>query len=68
MDIHMAQQGLEAFREAMRSEVYDLSILDETNMALAFELLEIEEVVEAIEGKPVELHLVLTRRDAKKRF
>ena len=66
MDIHMAQQGLEAFRKAMMSGVYELIILDEINMALDFQLLEIEEVMEAIEEKPVELHLVLTGRNAKK--
>ncbi|MGD9032864.1 MAG: cob(I)yrinic acid a,c-diamide adenosyltransferase [Desulfobacteraceae bacterium] len=66
MDIHMAQQGLEAFRKAMMSGVYELIILDEINMALDFELLEIEEVMEAIEEKPIELHLVLTGRNAKK--
>jgi cob(I)alamin adenosyltransferase len=62
----MAQQGLEAFRKAMMSGVYELIILDEINMALDFELLEIEEVMEAIEEKPIELHLVLTGRNAKK--
>ena len=66
MDIHMAHQGLDAFRKAMTSGFYELIILDEINMALDFKLLEIEEVMEAIEEKPVELHLVLTGRNAKK--
>jgi len=66
MDIHVAHQGLEAFRKAMMSGFYELIILDEINMALDFQLLEIEEVMEAIEEKPVELHLVLTGRNAKK--
>jgi cob(I)alamin adenosyltransferase len=66
MDIHMANQGLEAFREAMTSGVYDLIILDEINMALDFELLKTEEVMEALEKRPPALHLVLTGRNAKK--
>jgi len=66
MDIHMAHQGLEAFRSAMATRAYDLIILDEINMAVDFGLLEIEEVMEVIEERPPELHVVLTGRNAKK--
>ena len=66
MDIHMAHQGLEAFREAMVSRSYDLIILDEINMAIEFDLLKIEEVIEILEKRPPELHLIFTGRNAKK--
>ncbi|MFH1349567.1 MAG: cob(I)yrinic acid a,c-diamide adenosyltransferase [Pseudomonadota bacterium] len=66
MDIHRAQQGLEAFREAMASRDYDLIILDEINMAMDFELLKVEEVMKVLEKRPPELHLVLTGRNANK--
>ncbi len=65
MDIHMAQKGLEAFLEAVESGFYDLIILDEINMAMDFDLLKLEEVMEAIEKRPDQLHLILTGRNAK---
>jgi len=66
MDIHMAHQGLQAFEEAMESRTYDLIILDEINMAIYFDMLELEEVMQVIEKRPPELHLVLTGRYARK--
>ncbi len=68
MDIHKARQGLEAFKKAVQDHAYDLIILDEINMAIHFGLLEIEEVIEAIEQKPPKLHLVLTGRNAKEKL
>ena len=68
MDIHRAHQGLEAFKIAMKDNAYDLIILDEINMAIHFGLLNIEEVIEAIEQKPPELHLVLTGRNAHQKL
>jgi len=65
MDIHMAHKGLEAFLEAVESGSYDLIILDEINMAVDFDLLKLEEVMEAIEKRPHSLHLILTGRNAK---
>ena len=66
MDIYMAHQGLQAFLEAMESGAFDLIVLDEINMAIDFELLKTEEVMEAIRKRPAELRLVLTGRNAKK--
>ena len=68
MDIHKAHQGLEAFKRAMKGNAYDLIILDEINMAIHFGLLNVEEVVETIEQKPPELHLLLTGRNANKKL
>ena len=64
MDIHAAHQGLNAFIEAMARHTYDLIILDEINMAIYFGMLEVDEVLKAIEKKPPELHLILTGRKA----
>ncbi len=66
MDIHMAHQGLAAFEDAMEEGTYDLIILDEINMAIYFGMLEVEELLRAIEKRPPELHLVLTGRYARK--
>ena len=66
MDIYMAHQGLAAFEDALENGTYDLIILDEINMAIYFGMLEVKEVLRAIEKRPPELHLVLTGRYARK--
>ncbi len=66
MDIYVAHQGLAAFEDAMENGTYDLIILDEINMAIYFGMLEVEELLRAIEKRPTELHLVLTGRYARK--
>jgi cob(I)alamin adenosyltransferase len=68
MDIHKAHQGLKAFKRAMEGNAYDLIILDEINMAIFFGLLSVEEVIEAVEQKPPELHLMLTGRNADQKL
>jgi cob(I)alamin adenosyltransferase len=65
IDIYKAHLGLKAFLEAVKSNSFDLIILDEINMAIDFGLLEIDEVIAIIEQKPPELHLILTGRNAK---
>jgi len=64
IDIINAHQGLEAFKKAMESRVYDMIILDEINIAIDFGLLDCEEVCKIIAVKPSELHLILTGRNA----
>lgn len=66
IDIHKAHLGLYAFQIAMRSEVFDLIVLDEINMAIDFGLLQIDEVIALLKKKPSGLHLILTGRNAKK--
>jgi len=65
IDIYKAHLGLQAFREAIKSNSFDLIILDEINMAIDFGLLQIDEVMAIIEQKPPGLHLILTGRNAK---
>jgi cob(I)alamin adenosyltransferase len=66
MDIHMAHQGLQCFKEAMESGIWDMIILDEITMAIYFGLLKQREVMDLIESRPPSLHLVLTGRKAPK--
>lgn len=68
MDIYRAYQGLQAFKRAMGRNAYDLIVLDEINMAIYYGLLNVEQVLEAIEQKPPELHLVLTGRNANQQL
>ena len=64
IDIYLATRGLTEFSDAMASGRYDLIILDEIIVAIDFGLLELEDVLNAIAGKPADLHLILTGRNA----
>lgn len=58
----------EAWREALEEITafrWDLIVLDEINYAVKFGLVEIEQVMDLLDKKPPELHLVLTGRDAR---
>jgi cob(I)alamin adenosyltransferase len=63
-----AKKALEAAREAMLSGNYDLVVLDEVNVASAWGLVGIEEVIELIEDKPEKVELILTGRYADERL
>ena len=59
-----AQDAIELARQKMDSGRYDLLILDEINNALHLRLFDLEQVLDIIQRKPPQLHLVLTGRDA----
>jgi cob(I)alamin adenosyltransferase len=59
-----AGEALAAAREAMLGGEYDLVVLDEVNLAVAFNLLELREVLGLIEAKPEAVELILTGRQA----
>ena len=59
-----ARQALAAAREAMLSGNYDLVVLDEVNLAAAWKLVELDEVVRLITDKPQNVELILTGRQA----
>ena len=63
-----AKRALVAAREAMLSGSYDLVVLDEVNMAVAFKLIELDEVLKLIEDKPQGVELILTGRRADSRL
>ncbi len=63
-DREQARQALAAAREAVLSDNYDLVILDEINVAVAFGLIPLDEVMALIKGKPSRLELILTGRKA----
>jgi len=62
-----AKQALQTAREAVLSGNYDLVVMDEVNIATAWKLVELEEVVKLIQDKPPHIELILTGRfaDAK---
>jgi cob(I)alamin adenosyltransferase len=63
-----AKQALAAAREAMLSGGYDLVVLDEVNLAVAWNLVELDEVLRLIEDKPQGVELILTGRRADSRL
>jgi len=63
-DKEQAGQALAAAREAMLSGNYDLVVLDEVNVAVAWRLVELDEVVKLLEDKPPKVELILTGRKA----
>lgn len=67
-DIDYAQKGLEKAREILEHGGCDLLILDEINVAVDFNLLKIEDVLELIVHKPKQVEMILTGRNAPQEF
>lgn len=63
-DKRAACNGLDEMREIIQSKKYDLVIMDEISIALHYELIEIADLLDIIENKPIDLELVLTGRYA----
>ena len=64
IDIDLAQEGFQHAKELIRSDKYDMVILDEINVAIDFNLINLDDVVKLIENKPEKLELILTGRYA----
>lgn len=65
-DIALSKKTWEFSKETIRSQHYDLVILDEINYVLGYGFLNTQEVIRFLEQKPKDLHLVLTGRNAPK--
>ena len=61
-DIQLAKEGLKEIRKIIKSEKYQVVILDEANVATWFNLLEVEDLIELIDIKPERVELVFTGR------
>ena len=59
-----AQDALKLAKEKMLSEKFDILILDEINNAIQLKLVDLPQVLELIENKPLLMHLILTGRGA----
>jgi len=62
-----AKKALDAGREAVMSGKYDLVVLDEVNVATAWGLVELDEVIKLIKEKPEGVELILTGRYADRK-
>ena len=62
-----AWQASKEMIEACRGDdpAYDMVILDELNIVLRYDTLPLDEVVEYLQARPVDLHVVVTGRNAK---
>lgn len=65
-DIELAKEGLEFAKKVIKSKKYDLVVLDEINVAVNFNLIPLEDVINLIKNKPKETEIILTGRYAKK--
>ena len=63
-----AEKAFAFAREAMLGGEYDVLVLDEVNVAAAWKLIEVEEVVKLIKDKPPGVELILTGRSADTRL
>lgn len=63
-DKKVIQEGWEVAKRAIENDEYNLVILDELNIAIALNLIDVDEVVEVLKKKPDNMEIVLTGRDA----
>lgn len=67
-DIQCAERAWQTCKEALFSGDWDMVILDEINNAVAYGLLQVDDVVDALQRRPPAVHVVLTGRQAHSRI
>ncbi|MDP2916882.1 MAG: cob(I)yrinic acid a,c-diamide adenosyltransferase [Dehalococcoidia bacterium] len=67
-DIEQAKKALASARDAMFSGNYDLVVLDEVNMAVAWKLVPLDDVLRLLSDKPRNVEVILTGRQADARL
>lgn len=63
-DLALAREALDLARQVIQAGDHDLVILDEINVALAYKLISLEEVLEILKTRPDGVEVVLTGRQA----
>lgn len=63
-DKALARECWSVCKEKIASGAYDVVVLDEITYPINFGWLDLDEVIEALRGRPRDLHVVLTGRDA----
>lgn len=64
IDVDLAQEGFAHAKDVIKNGKYDMVILDEINVAIDFNLINLEDVIKLVEDKPEKLELILTGRYA----
>ncbi len=67
-DARMVREAWEFGRDQILSGKYDLVILDEINYVISYKLLDPGEVAEALAGRPEQVHVICTGRNAHPRL
>ena len=67
-DRKAAAAGLADIRGIITSGEHDLVVLDEINVAIAYDLISVDEVLQLVDTKPEHVELVLTGRKADPRI
>jgi cob(I)alamin adenosyltransferase len=63
-DIRLVEECWTEAEAAIGSGEWDLVVLDEINYAIAYKMLDVEKVVNALQHKPEMVHVILTGRSA----
>jgi cob(I)alamin adenosyltransferase len=63
-DVRMVEEAWSEAEKAIHSGEWDLIILDEINYAISYNMLDPAKVVAALKGKPEQVHVILTGRNA----
>ncbi|MTI82790.1 MAG: cob(I)yrinic acid a,c-diamide adenosyltransferase [Firmicutes bacterium] len=63
-DLDMAHQGFKTAQKVVNEGHYDLVILDEINIAMDFNLIPVQDVLELVKTKPPHVELIFTGRSA----
>jgi cob(I)alamin adenosyltransferase len=63
-DIRLAEECWESGRAAIYSGKYDLVVLDEINYTISYKMLDAAKVVDALKGRPEQVHVICTGRNA----
>lgn len=63
-DIKAAGKGLDEMRKIIEAGKHELVILDEVNIALYYQLIDVNQLIEIMKNKPEHVELVLTGRYA----
>jgi len=67
-DIKAAEKGLKESADVLKGSEYDIVILDEANIAVYFQLFTVEELIEIIEARNIDIEVVVTGRYADKKL
>ena len=64
IDYKEAEAAINRIKQAIFNETWDILILDEINVAIDFNLVSEDEVIDLLKRKPKKLEVILTGRDA----
>ncbi len=65
-DIDAAQKGFKEVTDIILSETYDMVVLDEANIAIYYQLLSVNELLDLLKRKPKSTEIIITGRYARK--